>query len=544
MLCCQYPEKSPKHVQPTKRSYEQALPQDRELPTWYQKPLIASPGHLVSQPGVTSSPTSDTMTEESSHSATESVTRKPLGLTTGLIASLDSVESELLDHYISHTARAVAFDADDLYALKVGIPSLAHHSRPLVSSMIALAAVCKCKDMIRDFSMPMRDNHLLYELLALADRHHKASLRQTQDDMACIDHYDFVLANAPLMVLYASANHSVRIQLSMETVKTNGRHVGFAPAAESQWIPLIRAAHLAFTGLRSASRPGPDMKPSLAGSPLAVYPSLSSWRHLTGDNVAASAEDGPTREARDVLLPTVASTSVAALEKLREWAQTMISKQNGEASHGSAIGRLGGIEMLLAGNDTTDLQACFEALDILGRLVNDVFSRKASQFSPKGTETEPTLEVCPQSLLSEVSPWLRTYLASVTSDIQTDQPLRRTIMFFLNRVPAQYLDLVQTTLGVISEQGEGISFDSLSQSITHRLAMAIFAHWLVMVMLLNGVWWIGDIGAWELERVISFMQYRSSPSTVIVDEEWWPKSMLNIAQQIKCQRAQECEPYN
>ena len=536
MLCCQYPEKTFKDIQPSRRTHEQPSPQARRLARWNQEPQTARPGWAPPQLLITSSPASDSTTEEFICSATESIFEKPWGLTTGMASSLSSLERDLLDHYFSHTAHAVAFDMDDLYALQVGIPSLAKKSKPLVSSIIALAAVCKCNDIVRGSGIERRDNNLLYELLALADWHHKASLRQTQDEIACADHYDSVLANAPLMVLYASANHSVRIQLGKEALKADSLHVDFAPA-QSQWIPLIRAAHLAYTGLLSAPRPRIDRLSRSIDTSLAVYPPISSWRHYLRGNTIISAEDGPTRQARDFLLPMIASTSSLALKKLRE---LLLTIQSPNLPEELAMGNSGNMDKRGANSSSPDFQACSDALDTLDRVMDDVFNENASSIPPPGRQTESDFEVCPQSLLSEVSPWLCTYLASVTSHKQLNKPLRRTIMFFLNRVPTKYLDLVQTTLGEISEQDTGgleinLGFNSPSHSIAHRLAMAIFAHWLVLVMLLDGVWWIGDIGAWELERIVLFMHRLPRSCSVFTDENWWPELMLNFVREIKTQ---------
>lgn len=469
----------------------------------------------------------------------ESVVEKPWEWATGMASCLNSLERDLLNHYFSHTARAAAFDMDDLYALQVGIPSLAQNSKPLMSSIIALAAVCKCNDIVRGSGIEQRDNNLLYELLALADWHHKASLRQTQDDIACADHYDPVLANAPLMVLYASANHSVRIQLGKEALKTGSLHVDFAPA-QSQWIPLIRAAHLAYTGLLSAPRPRIDKLSRSIDTSLAVYPPISSWRHSSKDNVIISAEDGPSRRTRDFLLPTIASTSGLALTKLRELVLSMRGSRLPSPPKESAMGNSDNMGMWGVNSHSSDIQACSEALDTLGRVMDDIFNENGSSILPPGRQTEPDFEVCPQSLLSEVSPWLRTYLASVTSHKKPNKPLRRTIMFFLNRVPTKYLDLVQTTLGVIAEQDTGeneidLGFNSPLHSVAHHLAMAIFAHWLVLVMLLDGVWWVGDIGAWELERILLFMHRQPRSRPVFTDENWWPETMLNFVKEIKNQ---------
>src|SRR6187402_1703024 len=52
---------------------------------------------------------------------------------------LNSTEVELLSHYLTHTVGNILFDNEDSYALKIGIPNLAFSSKPLMSSILALA---------------------------------------------------------------------------------------------------------------------------------------------------------------------------------------------------------------------------------------------------------------------------------------------------------------------------------------------------------------------------------------------------------------------
>ncbi|KAM5368969.1 hypothetical protein ACJZ2D_009278 [Fusarium nematophilum] len=427
--------------------------------------------------------------------------------------ALNSTELELLSHYLSHTARAIAFDSQDLYVLKVGFPNLAFRSKPLMSSVLALAAVCKCHDIITQPGTQAQDmdRDQIRNLLALADQHHGESLRQTQAEIPVADYYDHVLANAPLMVLYASASHCVRIRLVQREAEDGNAVSEFAPG-QSQWISLIRAAHLAYTGLLNAP---PDLdSPGEAESSCA--PSLfCDLGSPLQDSETILGEDGPTEQTRNLFLPILSSTSGPALDQLRSRAFNI---------HALEVSPISDTDDRLTQHPSLELQACFVSLEVLSNIMDEVFHPGTD--SPHSSLDQSAFDASfpPMSKLSEVSPWLRSYLARVTS-ATLSRPLRRTITSFLNRVPAEYLRLVQAILDVIpvdaANQDEIFDQEWEQSSPTHQLAMDIFAHWLVLVLLLDGVWWLGEIGNWELERVVSFMCRRGW-----VDDRrsWWPKT--------------------
>lgn len=82
----------------------------------------------------------------------------------------------------------------------------------------------------------------------------------------------------------------------------------------------------------------------------------------------------------------------------------------------------------------------------------------------------------------------------------------------------------------LPEFGKALGPDYREQeSVESRCAMDIFAHWLVLMCLLDGVWWIGGIGMWELGRVVSHMEVTGAQQIGQEKEEiWWPSSMYRI----------------
>lgn len=497
---------------------------------------------------------------------------QPLTSHPHLSNTLTPTELSLLHHYLTHTSLTIPIDEVDLYALQTGFPTLAFRSRVLMDSILALAAVCKAHDILTHArlisssspSTRTQERHHVLTLLAFADQHHKCSLSQTQTDLTLSisdnESYDYLLANAPLMVLYGSANHAARV-LFVETASPAelcSLGPDFVPN-QSQWINLVRAAHLAYAGMLNdtteTQSTGTKLSASKEGATSggetevtgAVMPDFLVARDFmlarvngagtlsdcgqqspTGNRLFTS-EDGPSKQTRQLFLPIVAATSSAALGKLRQ----RVGKGNVALKPPPWDPRLSSTDAQTTSIcEHAELQTCRAALDILDDISAKIF-RTPGRRNPSETEPPPFIA---QSRLSRVSPWLRNYLARVTMATHTN-PMRRTITAFINRVPGEYLRLLQPVLDLIPPATSGGLLVQLDG--TRRLVLDIFAHWLVLAMLLDGVWWLGGIGGWELGRIVGCI----GEAGLFGDERdqeggegtWWPASMYRIAKDLKSQ---------
>lgn len=434
--------------------------------------------------------------------------------------TLDARDLELLSHYLTHTSRIIPLDEVDAYALQVGFPNLAFGSKPLMSSILALAAVCQCHDLVaheQQAADPDISLAHIRELLTLAEHHHTVSLRLIQEaiEAPTVERYDCVLAGAALMTLYGSASHCLRINL-VETHKSKGGAeplpIDLVPV-QVQWVSLIRAAHFAYIGVvTSQTKDPPGTVQNLWGCDGGTPRGLAGTD--SGVGIMTRPEDGPTDDTRRLFLPIVAATSASAMETLRTRARRVTE----------------------AAGSNPDLQACWEALAMLETTMRQVFTDQDATLARDAPETaEPWL---PQV----VAPWLRTYIARVTcNNRDSSRPLRRTVSSFLNRVPAAYVSLVQAMVDRMPSDGAGSGGDegSIAEVVdggAHLLAVDIFAHWLVLEMLLDGVWWIGETGAWELGRVVASMQCIGGHKGTIGAEHaivWWPENMYKIRMRLR-----------
>ncbi|KAJ5391474.1 C6 transcription factor [Penicillium cosmopolitanum] len=425
--------------------------------------------------------------------------------------NLDATELSLLSRYLAHTSRTIPFDDLDLYALSVGIPNLAFNSKPVMSSLIALAAACKSHDIVNTTQTPLADQTVMevQRLLELAESHHRASLQYIQEAVSNSSWYDNVLANAALMVLYASASHSIRVRLAA-IARRNGKGLpNDVLPQHSQWITFTRAAHTAASAVLSGLL-NADMNRNVT-----ISPTVFTSPHPI--STILTPQSGPSENTKRLFIPLVTSTYGRALESLRRKVESVSDSFRSQESL-----RLHNL----------DLDACLNTLPTLEKCAFSALSGGNIKNKSNTVNDTPTIS----GEYSQVSPWVANYMLSVTS-MTAPKALRRTIMSFLNEAPTEYLNLVQSVLDSSSVEaytGDWVARGSPKGEMqpldtTHLLAMDIFAHWLVLVMLLDGVWWIGGIGRWELGQIVSLMKTQEllnqPPDTM---ETWWPESMYLV----------------
>lgn len=442
---------------------------------------------------------------------------------------LTATESTLLNHYLEHTCQDMTVDDDDQYTLQVGIPNLAFQNKLLMKSVLAFSAVCKCCDIINQPLISHGDRGLVVMLLSIADQYHMESLREIQDTLAGTDQYNHILANAAMMGMYGSSSHCIRIWLA-ETASSDDLERGrFAPKS-CQWISLFRAVRVAYTGLLNDRFKGEDVV-QLAPATSPIHPVASCDLQIHCECRVKSWGEQPKGLQAHALYPIIADTVVSALKGLRKRAEEIT--RNGMGDYGDRD--IPGIH-----NDS-DLQSCFAALGLVENIASKAFPDKEMVSKTPGHSRLPSeIDIDTLGQVSKISPWIRRYTAKITSMIPSKLP-RRFIMAFVHKAPSKYLSLVEDMMGLMQSGARCLLKSVHSEpSLAHQLALDIFAHWLVLVMLLDKVWWIGGIGAWELGQIISLRQdTRWCMSLWKTEEDWWPESMFEISRQFNKHRAKD-----
>lgn len=441
--------------------------------------------------------------------------------------TLTPVDFGLFQHYLEHTSKDLTVGDEEQHTLQIVIPNLACQSKPLMKSVLAIAAVCRCLDIINRTSASHEDRDQVMEFLSLANRYHMESLREVQVTLTQTKDYDHILANAAMMGMYGSGSHCARIWLAKTATLDDQLQEDLMPR-HSQWIRLFRAVHLAYDGLlKNANSPRDAIQFSKNHSPDQLL--TRSSPHIHYEHQLSSRNEQHRSAIDHALYPIMATTVGNALTKLRRRARDRAILE--------ASNELGGFDSsAIHGNP--DIEACFVALSILGNIISETF--------PTGDWTPTTplsfeADVDPVGQLSEVSPWLRRYTASITSMVPSPLP-RRFIMAFIHKVPTKFLNLVEEMLSLIQTNNtsgsDQMSWTTPDFSIAHQLAVDVFAHWLVLVVLLDNVWWIGDIGAWELGQIVSFKKEAQWPMCLWNrDADWWPESMFEISRHFEKHRA-------
>jgi hypothetical protein len=424
---------------------------------------------------------------------------------------LDPAESELFSHYLEHTARSVAADSADLYALGTEIRRLVSESRIIMHSVLALAAIHKCSTIIQDPNHRQNNYTSVTHLLHTAEQYHREVLQQAQSDVEHMRRYDHVMLNAALMVLYSCASHSVQISL-MGGGAGNAYMPGSFRPGDLQWFSMIRAIQSAYSGLANTkpeSLDGDDLKNPHQEQIYSVDMPRSPLNEID-----LSGATGPTMRTRRLFLPIVAATWNGALDRLDATAERIQTSE------------------LPGAKEVVEYQMCTQALRLLRSIFMEVFTARtfSQASSPNSDGTPGPAKHSKVDEIAKLEPWLRDYLARITSKAP-HLPLRRTIMAFVHRLPNGYTELVQNAIDVTSQNhdvDDGVKNSllcSIEKLSLQRLAVDIFAHWLVLVMLLDGIWWIGDIGTWELEQAISAMSLLNRLDRSPYLCGWWPSSM-------------------
>ncbi|KAK1750350.1 hypothetical protein QBC47DRAFT_438666 [Echria macrotheca] len=460
----------------------------------------------------------------------------PMGPSRPNTPDLDIDSQQLFNHYLQHTSQALTIDSHDAFAVQVGIPGLAKHCRALSSSIVAMAAMCCCNDIMAHPAPVPRDRERVIEMLATANRHHLNALQVMQRTITHNSPYDQILANALLMAGYGAASQRVRIWLATTAQPGEVLADEFLPTASS-WVSLFNAVDTAYSSvLRISAAPTINQDHDDTDDDGQSVPG-SSRAGSTGSTYAASRSTSQTQEfppiarqaaaiTQHVLFPALFATSGMALERLNRAIEGTLGVLDttgalslSDPIYGDAYSR-------------SSLVTCRAAMDVLLGV--------ASEICPLGPNLTNVPPYMPRAhLLTGVSEWLRSYLARALAEAPSCLT-SRIIFSFLLRVSPQFVHTTRSTpdsspAGLNYMPIETVNSRTIELSAADALAIDIFAHWLAFTLLIDSAWFFGNLGFWELGKIVVMFQtgHLRLPHVAELNGEWWPASIYRVSMDVQ-----------
>ncbi|KAL5332564.1 hypothetical protein BJX70DRAFT_404478 [Aspergillus crustosus] len=433
----------------------------------------------------------------------------------------DLSDTGLYHHYLQHTSRNLTQNIKDLYALQIGLPTLALRSKTVFHSILAVSAACMCCDMIAQDPPP--DVSIVSQVLMTGYHHYNLASERIRDLISrpTAAKAGPLLAAPPLLVPFATSSQQINHWIS-------SRMAGQQPVKRLSTTP--RDVIIITRGIRAtleALKAG-DISPSTSPSPTTPQASFEDLEidddpPAIFDPVNLIPMSPPPLSHSHPMYPIIASTSQPAFANLQSRLDAAILYSTGP-------------------NEA--LSSCAAAFTILSDIRSGTFSPSLSSLFQNTSITNPPVISHPH-----IPPWLLTLTARPDPPSQTE-PLTRPFLNFLVQVPQGYLDLV---LPLLDQRLEGPLAKQLRQNLplelsqTQALALDIYAHWSVLMLLVEEEsWWIGNLADVTLAGMVNRFggdfvgrAFLDSDTRDSGDgdaegegEGWWPKSMLGVSREI------------
>jgi hypothetical protein len=417
-------------------------------------------------------------------------------------------DADLYLHFLNHTCRYAPRWHKDRIVLQVGIAKLALDSEPVTHSVLALSAACLCCDTISDGNA---DPETVRQILDLGLQHHTLALEHMRTMMSCPTASEIqpLLANALMLVPFALAFQ--QIQHWMLFAKgSQDTH----PLTPRDAILLLRGIGTTIILLNSnrADRSDESRSPK----------SKTPWDTMLSSQNTDSRNFTSIPEHSHAMFPVLAATFRQALLNLQCRIESALATPQADKNTASI----------------------FDAYDILNDIMSSTFSnsRKIENLSEYVTHVGFPLADCrirdiantikfsvaPDSLLAQVPSWLRNFVLRRPRPTHTE-PLARSFLAFFSGVSKTYVDLL---LPLLDPRIDNLD-DDPELTIAEVLALDVYAHWLVLMFLVeNEAWWVGDFPVAALQGLIA--RYGDEfLGTSSIPEQWWPASMLEVATRLK-----------
>jgi len=426
---------------------------------------------------------------------------------------------ELYDHYLQHTSRTLSPCQSDYNVMYMGMPKLAQQSETVLHAILAVAAADIAWNMISD-GKPAEFEAVAQALLTGYQHYNLASEQMRQ---AIVTPGSFepepLIASTLMLIPFATASQQVNHWLSSRSGATNScKPLSSTPRDVIVIMRGVRAMLQAADDVDSGTiiDPFPKAKEELSDS----YSSVADTPIFAV----------PAQSRKHLMSAIVSTTSRAAFARLQNFLDFALLHDQNCSYH--------------------SLLACTAAFANLKTIRKAAFDVDAMNRTP-GT-TPPTQLPSPGmdfggpeiASASSIAPWLRSFAAQFcvasSVDLQPTEPLTRFFLSFYIQAPQEYLDVVLPLLDQRLESPIDRFPSGLPTELTQTQALAldIYAHWSVLMILVEEEsWWIGTLPEVTLSGMLNrfgddFVS-KGWPANGVAKGEWWPGKMLSILRDIK-----------
>jgi len=409
---------------------------------------------------------------------------------------------DLFQHYIQHASRTSNYSQRDQMAMHTGIPTLALRDEAVLHSLLALSAACLGCDMISRY--PPADLTFVNQVVICGYRHFNLASENLRKLISQVNQkMESLLASNMLLVSFSAAIQQIIHWMSSRNGSKKLR--GQLSSTPSDFIVIMRGMR---TILQALDRP--DMKPDPEGT--------EDVQHATDDSGPLEFNAVPAALSKwhtHVMFPILASTSQEAFAQLQ--ARLDLAERNASDEQ-----------------YPKPLSACVAAFEILDNIRIATFSSSNPPALASPTNKARAPLVLKQLWSPRVVSWLRGFARSPAKS------LTRMLLSFIAQVPQSYLVILMPLLDQRLDASSTASSDGSPTQLTVEqvLALDIYAHWCVLVFLIEEVeWWIGALPVVILTGMID--RYGDEFVASLQPEEdwgpdrWWPKSMLTVLRELK-----------
>ncbi|OAL30635.1 hypothetical protein AYO20_08597 [Fonsecaea nubica] len=439
-------------------------------------------------------------------------------------------DSDLYFHFLNHTCRAAPSWQKDRIVLQVGIAKLALESELVSHSVLALSATCLCCDTIS--AGRSADPETVRHILDMGLEHHTLALEQMRTMTSRPRESDTqpLIASSLMLVPFALAfQHIQHWVLRAKGVRTTDL------LTPRDMILLLRGIRTTIVALNSN-----PVEPGTSKSKSPWETMFSAAAQSAGD----SATDSPVIPERShTMFPVVGATFHQASSQLRCR-----------------------IECALAGSQVDEnMAAVYGAYEILSDIMTSTFTEcpeteipfeyaSCVSFSPTysshllhGKDALITnvqwqkFSVSPDSLLAQAPGWLHNFILQRPNPTHAE-PLARSFLAFFSSAPQTYVDLLLPLLDPHADMnavaGDEYGDEDRELTTAEILALDVYAHWLVLMLLLEKeTWWVGEFPFVSLQGLIA--RYGTAFLGGAQQQQqqqqqwWWPAGMLEVAARVR-----------